>query len=373
MKKNTALIRSEKGQSIILIAVVMIGLLALAGLAIDGGNAFLQRRNTQNAADAASLAGTRLLARAICDEPDATDATIAGAVNHFAQLNGVQDLGGVTAAYVDMDEAVLGQVGAGSVPVGATGVSVLVENNLPTFFMKVVSIETVDVSASALAMTSPPVLAGGLRPVGVPLELVLALEPGDPFTLNFDNCAQHPERCTVTYPGGQSQHRGWLNLAYTWNQGEDPDFPRAVDPSGNANVLKDWMRNGYPGGVPFYADCVGCTYGDYIHAKPGRNSSVIGQAPVGEIIMVPIIDWVPQYDEIPYPKPPAATQGGGYYYHIVGFMAFEVTGKSQGAGKINGKLVNAVIGSGQVSSVQGSGYGQSNACKTHLQAVNLWR
>ncbi len=179
----------------------------------------------------------------------------------------------------------------------------------------------------------PPV--NGLRPIGVPLTIALALDEGDSFTLSFGNCPQYPEQCIVSYTGGQVQHRGWLNLAYVWNQTEDPDWLRAVDPSGDANVLEDWMGNGFPGEVAFYA-------GDYIHAKPGRNSSVIGQAPVGETILVPVFDSVPHYDEIPAPKPPTATQGGGYYYHIVGFMAFEVTGANQGAGTIDGRFVQFV-------------------------------
>jgi Flp pilus assembly protein TadG len=46
----------EKGQSIIIIAVAMMMLVAMAALIIDGGNAYLNRRNAQTAADAAVLA-----------------------------------------------------------------------------------------------------------------------------------------------------------------------------------------------------------------------------------------------------------------------------------------------------------------------------
>ena len=183
--------------------------------------------------------------------------------------------------------------------------------------------------------SAPSAPANGLRPVGIPLEIALALDEGDSFTLSFGNCPEHPEECIVSYTGGQVQHRGWLNLAYVWNQTEDPNWLRAVDPSGDASALGDWMANGFPGEGSFCA-------GDYIHAKPGRNSSVIGQAPVGERILVPVFDSVPQYDEIPAPKAPAAAQGGGYYYHIVGFMVFEVTGANQGAGTIDGQFVQFV-------------------------------
>ena len=53
----------EKGQAIVLIAFAIIGLVGLTGLAIDGGNAYAERRHAQNAADtavvAAALAKTR--------------------------------------------------------------------------------------------------------------------------------------------------------------------------------------------------------------------------------------------------------------------------------------------------------------------------
>ncbi|MCK4316284.1 MAG: hypothetical protein KAX24_10985, partial [Anaerolineae bacterium] len=58
--------------------------------------------------------------------------------------------------------------------------------------------------------SAPSILADGLRPVGVPLEIALALDEGDSFTLSFGNCPEHPEQCIVSYTGGQVQHRGWL-------------------------------------------------------------------------------------------------------------------------------------------------------------------
>lgn len=386
MQQKRVFLKSEKGQSIVIIAAALIAMLALAGLAIDGGNLFLQRRNTQNAADASALAGTRQLARAICGD-GATDAEVAHAVAYFAELNGVQDLGRVGAAYVDYDENILGQVGAGSIPDGATGVAVEIEHSMPTYFIRVIGIDTVDVSGSATGMTGPLIASGGLRPIGIPVELVLDLQdrvkqgfPAPEFSISFGNC--DAGQCIVSYtdnPGEQihHQHRGWLNLAYVWNEKpnraivgelptEDPDtWPRAIDGSGDADVLKEWMEHGYNGPALY-------TF-DYIHAKPGKNSSVIGECPDGENIVVPIFDEVPQYDEIAQAKPPPAAQGGGYYYHIWGFMTFEVNGCNQGGGVIGGKFVNAFTGSGQVGRGDNLGYGQTNACWSHTQVVSLWR
>ena len=47
---------SERGQALVIIAIAIIGLVAMAGLVIDGGNLFSDRRHAQNASDAAVLA-----------------------------------------------------------------------------------------------------------------------------------------------------------------------------------------------------------------------------------------------------------------------------------------------------------------------------
>jgi hypothetical protein len=50
---------SERGQSVVILALALVGLLGFTALAIDGGMAFNERRLAQSSADAASLAGAR--------------------------------------------------------------------------------------------------------------------------------------------------------------------------------------------------------------------------------------------------------------------------------------------------------------------------
>ncbi len=52
MKKNLF----ERGQALIIIALVLVGLVGIVGLVVDGGRGFADRRKAQNAADAAALA-----------------------------------------------------------------------------------------------------------------------------------------------------------------------------------------------------------------------------------------------------------------------------------------------------------------------------
>lgn len=60
MKKHN---KSERGQALVLIVFAIIGLIGMTGLTVDGGMAFSDRRNAQNAADTAALAAARALIR----------------------------------------------------------------------------------------------------------------------------------------------------------------------------------------------------------------------------------------------------------------------------------------------------------------------
>lgn len=57
----------DSGQAIVLVAILMIALLAAAGMAVDGGGLYFLYRDARNAADAAALAA----AYTLCTNPDA--------------------------------------------------------------------------------------------------------------------------------------------------------------------------------------------------------------------------------------------------------------------------------------------------------------
>ncbi|HKV31784.1 MAG TPA: pilus assembly protein TadG-related protein, partial [Candidatus Dormibacteraeota bacterium] len=50
----------QKGQAIVLVALMIMALTGMLALSIDVGNSFSQRRSLQTAADAAAMAGTHL-------------------------------------------------------------------------------------------------------------------------------------------------------------------------------------------------------------------------------------------------------------------------------------------------------------------------
>ena len=55
--------KSEKGQALILIVIAIVGLIGLTALAVDGGMAYSERRQSQNAADSAALGAALVKAR----------------------------------------------------------------------------------------------------------------------------------------------------------------------------------------------------------------------------------------------------------------------------------------------------------------------
>lgn len=57
--------RSETGQVLIILALVLVGLLAFTALAVDGGMVLADRRTVQNAADAAALGGAGAAAQSL--------------------------------------------------------------------------------------------------------------------------------------------------------------------------------------------------------------------------------------------------------------------------------------------------------------------
>src|SRR5205085_12038443 len=58
---QAAWLRRQSGQAVVLVAVAVLVLTAILALALDGGSIYLDKRQLQNAADSAALAGAELL------------------------------------------------------------------------------------------------------------------------------------------------------------------------------------------------------------------------------------------------------------------------------------------------------------------------
>lgn len=129
---------SERGQALILITFAIIGLIGLTGLTVDGGMAYSDRRNAQNAADSAAFAAALAHSR----EQDFLAVAQSVATTNGYDNNGVENI--VTVTSVDSPN--------GSCPEGATDnkdITVQIMSYVTTSFSSVVGIQQVTNTVTA--------------------------------------------------------------------------------------------------------------------------------------------------------------------------------------------------------------------------------
>lgn len=171
--------RNEAGATLVLLTLSLVALLAVAGLAVDGGALYADRRQMQNAADAAALAGANALNRYWSSPTDAR--SIWDAVRTTATANKAAEV--TSCFYVDEDgnridpSSECDDYVGPSVPPTAAGVQVSVRDTQATTFMRVVGVSTFQAGARAQARVQA--LVSGQGPI-----MVCAVLTGDPRTGN---------------------------------------------------------------------------------------------------------------------------------------------------------------------------------------------
>ncbi|MEY2818978.1 MAG: hypothetical protein RL275_2441 [Chloroflexota bacterium] len=141
MKKHK---NSESGQALILIVFAIIGLIGMTGLTVDGGIAFSDKRNAQNAADTAALAAGRMMIRA-------NDWDVAQAAGFdLAANNGYNNNG--TTNIVQVVRPPIEGLYAGD----DDYVQVLITSHVQTTFARVVGITEMTNYVNAVAKVIPP-------------------------------------------------------------------------------------------------------------------------------------------------------------------------------------------------------------------------
>lgn len=163
---------NELGQTAVLFALMIVGVVAAVGLAVDGGHILNSRRVTQNAADASALGGVRYMATS--DSPD--EQVLLSRIHEVIEANGLPDTdgtpsneinGNVVAYYTDErgnrmvspNCIVVGSC-SGSVPPYALGLEVQVTNPVDTYFMGIIGQRTISIGADAVAVTRGSTASG---------------------------------------------------------------------------------------------------------------------------------------------------------------------------------------------------------------------
>lgn len=150
--------RRAEGQAVIIIALAFVVLIAFLGLALDGANAFSQRRHVSNAADAASLAATRVLIEIKSDGRHGE--VINTTINEFLLTDHGIDPAAVTwqASYISREDpdTIIGPIEDGLAPPSdADGVRVDMTFTFDTFFMRIMGQRTLTVGASSTSIYGP--------------------------------------------------------------------------------------------------------------------------------------------------------------------------------------------------------------------------
>jgi hypothetical protein len=136
--------RDDQGTTAILVAISLIALMSVTGLVVDGGNAYSQRRQMQNAADASALAGANALERYRTTAPKPAVSTVWTAAKTNAVDNGAEDttftcdLVRLSPSGTELGSVTCPTSGAGSIPADASMVRVGVSKFHKTMFMQAV-------------------------------------------------------------------------------------------------------------------------------------------------------------------------------------------------------------------------------------------
>lgn len=341
--------QGEPGQAALLVALMLVGLLAFAGLVFDGGTAYAQRRLSQNAADSAAYAGARVVASAwATGNPGnwgrAGDCAVLYAVDSYAKANGItgstltSSCGGsaspnLKAYYVIAGTGDTVVVGNGFIPFDVAAISVTVKTTFNTLFLRVVNTQIGQVAAAAEARFGFPVNAQV-----IPLTIDIAtLQRGGAC----DPGANPPKLCQLQ---GQTTAPGnfqWLDLNQKTNSKcSNPSVPD----------LRGWLTP-----PPNTAPSPPVNAGDNICGTPGKNGNSFNTEKAAWLAMPESNRlWIiPVYDTV-------NLQGNTARYHIVGFATFIL--HSWGNGDIQAYFQSWVF-PGQN---QGNGWCPGGTCSVNL-------
>ena len=137
--------KHQRGQAIILIALAIVGLVSLTGLAVDGGNAFAVRRQAQNAADSA------VFSAALTKIRGGTTTDITNSAVNLVNTNGFDSADGVTNIQVHTPPQ------DGPYAGDSEYVQVIIRTQTKTFFAPIVGIQNTTTTVEAIARAKPPV------------------------------------------------------------------------------------------------------------------------------------------------------------------------------------------------------------------------
>lgn len=306
---------AERGQILVIVAGGIIGILAILALVLEGGTVVLNRRDGQNQADLASIAGTHVIAQVKTGQTPAS--SVYGAIENSLDINGCGGSAPCTweAQFVGAGLTPLGAVGPGSgVPGSALGVRVGVTRTPDALVGRIFGIASWTVSTEGTALTAKPssLSTGILLPIALcgwksvitSNDCVQASGPGNAIDFQYGQIYDLTDGKDA--PGGF----GWLS----WDGSNSSGALAAslCTPNNPGFTLDSPYDDPHSGGEIWFP------------IDPGKtNSSAVRNCldkwiTNGSTVLVPIYDLV-------------EGGGNGGQYHVTGVAAFVITSREQPA------------------------------------------
>ena len=356
---------SERGQSLVMVALLFIAFAGILALVLDGGNAYAARRQAQNAADAGALAGASYM----CEHHDAT-----GGANKATEYAVTRN--GASNAVANAN------LSAGSVVVTATV-------QADTFFAGLIGINQVAPVAVAEAQCRPPVGIGVLpiawscreRVVdpehtlpGISCaELLVPRDCANPYDLNctyvlmdsvkvktkndkkcdpLETNPADPDYCYLQNdllcadPQTDNPPNGYIDCDLN-NDGIDELMAGGARSwldlnggGGGASELSNWISNGFPNPISPHT---------WLPEESGVATSIfhtVADAMVGKDVTLPVFDKVCPNNSFSVTTPESKAQcnagtiddmslaSTNMNFHVVSFSKFHVTCVQTGKNKV---------------------------------------
>ena len=311
----------QRGQILVIVAGGLIGILAIGALALEGGTLVLNRRDAQNSADLASLAGTRVVALSHT-AGGRTQADVLGAVQTSLGANDCRLVASTsctwTAHFVGAGLADLGPIantGAG-VPAAALGVRVGVTREPSAFLGRVLGFDHWTVSTDGTAIAARP----SSFPTGILLPIAVcgwfnAANPNDcPQASNTpkSNAVDYKADQIYDLTDGKDAPGGFGWLSWTGTNSAGALATSLCKPNNTPFSLDSPFDDPHGAGEVWFP------------VDPGKsNASAVrdcldGWISSGATVLVPIYDLV-------------EGNGNNAKYHITGVAAFILTSRQQPA------------------------------------------
>jgi Flp pilus assembly protein TadG len=282
----------EAGQVAVLMAVAMAALCGMVGCVIDVGSWFRDSRRVQAVADAAALAAAQAL-------PESSSQATS-----YAH------------AYAAMNRGSIATLNYGTKYRSNDTVTVTVTDDAPTYFSKVLGINSVSVKATAGARNTVPGSARLVSPITVGID--------NPYVTCIPAC--YGKIVTMYLAkgggggGGQSANFSLVDLRSDRNHYVD------------VNTLSDWLQNGYQGSL---------SLGTYESADTSFfNSSTFRQAlsnrKASQNEVIVLVHSNANGNEGP---------AGGATYKVVGWAAFKIESwsGSNDSGTLTGYFTQSIV------------------------------